>query len=132
MIAERIKQARENMAISKAELARRVNVSRASVSMWEDGKNVSFANILKIAEVLNVEPEWLQYGVTRDSIKIQDLADCIELTRKISTRLDWGLSNAQEAQIAAHLYQQCSKGLPVTESLVYDVMQQVEPQKQIA
>ena len=73
MLAKRIQEAREQKSMSKAELARRVNVSRASVSMWEDGKNISISNIIKIAEVLDVTPEWLQYGVENESVKIEDL-----------------------------------------------------------
>ncbi len=126
MIAERIKQARETLSISKAELARRVSVSRASVSMWEDGKNVSASNILKIAEVLNVEPEWLQYGVTKPTIKVEDLADCLEYIRKASTRYSGMLSDSQQAKIAAYLYRERANGSKITEHLFHDVIQRVE------
>ena len=115
MIAQRIKQARESKGISKAELARRVSVSRASVSMWEDGKNVSSANILKIATVLDVAPEWIQYGVGEENVCVNKLADCIAYARKVTDRNDWDLSDDQYAKMAAHLYREYDKGAPLNE-----------------
>ncbi len=115
MIAQRIKQARENKGISKAELARRVSVSRASVSMWEDGKNVSSANILKISEVLNVAPEWVQYGVGGDNLSVDRLADCLAYARKVTNRNEWDLSDDEYAKVAAHLYLEHDKGAPLNE-----------------
>ncbi|VAW75862.1 hypothetical protein MNBD_GAMMA12-637 [hydrothermal vent metagenome] len=115
MIAQRIKQARESKGISKAELARRVAVSRASVSMWEDGKNVSSANILKIAGVLDVAPEWIQYGVGEENVCVNTLADCLAYVRKVTSRKDLDLSDDQYARVAAHLYQEHGKGAPLNE-----------------
>jgi transcriptional regulator with XRE-family HTH domain len=117
MLAKRIQEAREQKSMSKAELARRVNVSRASVSMWEDGKNISISNIIKIAEVLDVTPEWLQYGVENESVKIEDLADCLEYTREISSRYDWELSDRQYARVAAYLYKERSRGMPINDQI---------------
>ena len=124
MIANRIKEARERKSISKAELARRVQVSRASVSMWEDGKNISLANIIKIAQVLGVAPEWLQYGVGEANVKAEELADCIEYTRQISDRFEWDLTDKQYARLAAYLYQERSKGIPITDNQLEHFVQQ--------
>ncbi len=124
MIANRIKEARERKSISKAELARRVQVSRASVSMWEDGKNISLANIAKIAQVLGVAPEWLQYGVGEVNVKAEELADCIEYTRQISDRFEWDLTDKQYARLAVYLYQERCKGTPITDNQLESFVQQ--------
>ena len=131
MIAERIKIAREKKSMTKAELARRVEVSRASVSMWEDGKNISVSNIHKIAEALEVTPQWLQYGVTESvsSIKAEDLAECLIVTRQIFHRFEWSLSDTQHARLAVHLYQEREKGNPDAEQVIVNMMKKgaVEP-----
>jgi len=63
-LASRIIEARGELDISKAELARRVGVSRATVSMWESGQIESLRddNLLLLAELLNVSPRWLNSG----------------------------------------------------------------------
>ena len=63
-LASRIIGAREELDISKAELARRVGVSRATVSMWESGQIESLRddNLLLLAELLKVSPRWLNSG----------------------------------------------------------------------
>ncbi len=63
-LASRIIEARGELDISKAELARRVGVTRATVSMWESGQIESLRddNLLLLAELLNVSPRWLNSG----------------------------------------------------------------------
>jgi len=123
MIAERIKIAREKKSMTKAELARQVEVSRASVSMWEDGKNISVSNIHKIANALEVTPEWLQYGVKESVIVVDELAECLTVTRQIIERFNWDLSDGQHAKLAAHLYQERAIGSSDAEEVILSVMQ---------
>lgn len=130
MIAQRIKQARELKGISKAELARRVCVSRASVSMWEDGKNVSSGNIITIAKVLEVAPEWLQYGVKDFTVSVDELADCLAYTRAMTNLNDWDLSDDQYAKVAAYLYQQQSKGVELSEIQLEHLVHQQQTRQQ--
>lgn len=63
-LASRIVEARQELDISKAELARRVGVTRATVSMWESGQIESLKddNLLLLAELLQVSPRWLNAG----------------------------------------------------------------------
>ncbi len=129
MIAQRIKTAREQLSMSKAELARRVEVSRASVSMWEDGKNISIHNIHKIAGVLQIKPEWLQYGVDDIPVKIEELADCLMLAKRVSSKFNQDLSDEQHARVAAWLYGERSKGEVVTEHDIAGLVQaETQPQ----
>jgi SOS-response transcriptional repressor LexA len=61
---ERITYARTKAGLSKANIARAVGVSSPTVTDWESGKikNIEGANLLKLASVLKVTPEWLQTG----------------------------------------------------------------------
>lgn len=63
-LANRIVEAREELDISKAELARRVGVTRATVSMWESGQIESLKDdhLLQLAELLDLNPKWLNCG----------------------------------------------------------------------
>lgn len=63
-LAGRIIDARKQLDISKAELARRVGVTRATVTMWESGQIESLRddNLLQLAEQLNLNPRWLNSG----------------------------------------------------------------------
>ena len=47
--------------ISPSELARRVNLSRSSVSQWlsDQTKSLQSGNLYKVADALNVNPKWL-------------------------------------------------------------------------
>lgn len=61
---ERITYARTKAGFSKAYIARSVGVSSPTVTDWESGKikTIEAGNLLKLAQVLNVDPEWLQTG----------------------------------------------------------------------
>ncbi|HWY25763.1 MAG TPA: LexA family transcriptional regulator [Nevskia sp.] len=63
-LASRIVEARGELDISKAELARRIGVSRATVSMWESGQIESLKDdhLLQLAELLDLNPKWLNSG----------------------------------------------------------------------
>lgn len=60
----RLKARREALGISQADFARRVGVKPPTVFEWEDEqtKNLKAKNLLKIASVLEVTPDWLLTG----------------------------------------------------------------------
>ena len=60
---ERLKQARNNQNLSQAKLAKMVGVSQAAIAALENGLNKSTKNLLDIAKVLKVSPEWLHNGI---------------------------------------------------------------------
>lgn len=61
---QRVKEAREAAKLSQAEFARRVGVRQPTVFEWEGGetKTLKGPNLLKVASVLGVTPEWLLTG----------------------------------------------------------------------
>lgn len=66
-INRRIREARERLAISQAELARRVGVSTQAVQQWEDENPEVQTSPRpkirgKVAEALGVHLAWLEYG----------------------------------------------------------------------
>ncbi len=70
-IGERIKKARSWASLSQKDLALAIsqfgdgkNLSRTAIAQWESGitKEIGAANLLKAAKILQVSPEWLQFG----------------------------------------------------------------------
>jgi transcriptional regulator with XRE-family HTH domain len=63
-IGTRIKSARKAAKITQEELGRAVGVSHAAVSLWESGssKGLKSENLVKCANFLNVDIEWLVTG----------------------------------------------------------------------
>lgn len=60
---ERLKDAREKLGISQAELARRIGLkSTGSVGNWEAGTRAMPRELVALAAELKVRPEWLRYG----------------------------------------------------------------------
>ena len=61
---KRITVGRERLGVSKSEFARRVGVSTATTADWESGviKMIDGKNLVKVASVLKVTPEWLITG----------------------------------------------------------------------
>lgn len=63
-LAERMKLALAQAEIKQIELARRVGVTRGTVSLWLKGTTTSIEgeNLLKAAQILGVSPNWLSSG----------------------------------------------------------------------
>lgn len=63
-ISERIKQRMQTLGMKRAaELVKATGVSKGSVSQWlSDSSAPTGANLLKLAKVLGVQPEWLLTG----------------------------------------------------------------------
>ncbi|MCD6039766.1 MAG: hypothetical protein K0S27_1166 [Gammaproteobacteria bacterium] len=71
---DRIKKARlesglsqEALAKAMSQLADKKRISRTAITQWESSKTkgIEAANLLKAAKVLNIEPDWLQFGTGR-------------------------------------------------------------------
>ena len=65
-IARRITQAREAASLSKAELARKIGVTRSAAGQWENADSPTTPtgpNLQLIAKVTGVNAEWLSHGV---------------------------------------------------------------------
>lgn len=63
MLESRIKEARERLGWSQADLARRMHVAQPTVSGWEAGKKSPRVRILaRLAGILGVSIEWLSTG----------------------------------------------------------------------
>lgn len=122
-LSSRIKKARVKAGISQAELARRMAISRASVSIWESGGNVSQENILKLSSLLRVTPEWLQYDVSaRPEVDVEMLKDCLIKTELMSKKLNVDLNQDQQARLAAYLYTEELRGAEPDEKRVSDLI----------
>lgn len=59
-IGSRITRLREQSGMSQADLARRMNISRASVQSWECGVNYpSTDNLISLAKIFHVSTDYL-------------------------------------------------------------------------
>lgn len=63
-LADRLRAALAEARMNQSELARRVGVTRGAVSFWLNSATTNLAgeNLLKVASVLSVSPNWLATG----------------------------------------------------------------------
>ena len=74
MIEERLKEVMLEKGISSTELARKAGMKKQSIYKYERGliKNVPYVTVLRLSEVLDVNPSYL-VGWTNDKIRPVDL-----------------------------------------------------------
>ena len=76
MIGENIKRLRMSLGISQVELACRLNVTKQSVSNWENNNILpSIAMLIKLAEVFSVSTDHILGLDERRYIEITGLSD---------------------------------------------------------
>lgn len=92
---QRLKEAREALKMSQAELARRAGVRQPTVYEWEEGitKSLKGPNLLKVASALETTPEWLLTGkgaksrntpsVVRDEAADSLSPDVLEMAKRL-------------------------------------------------
>lgn len=62
-IGERIRDLRKKYKMTQAEVARKINVSSPTITQWENNQTSPKGdNLLKLAHVLSVSPDWLVNG----------------------------------------------------------------------
>ena len=63
-VGKRIRQVRIAAGLTQQQIADQVGVTKSSVAQWEGGqtKHLRGENLLKVAQVLNVDPDWLISG----------------------------------------------------------------------
>ncbi|WP_232729353.1 XRE family transcriptional regulator [Providencia rettgeri] len=70
---ERIKQARLAKKMTQAELAQQLGVTPQSVQQWETSTEPRKNRVMKIAEILSVDAEWLLFGTAKkDGVPAKD------------------------------------------------------------
>ncbi len=62
-LGDRLKSVRRERRMSQAALAKAVGSRQSSINDIESGRNKTSTYLLKIANVLNVDPNWLETGV---------------------------------------------------------------------
>lgn len=79
----RLKQAIEKSGLTQTQVAKKINVTHASVSRWVNGGSYTMENAIALAKVLNVEPAWLVFGVDDLSAVQTEPPDWEELRNQI-------------------------------------------------
>lgn len=60
--AERLKNCRISLGLSQADLGKKVGLTQGQIGFYENGKTLGVKHILKLANALEVRPEWIMYG----------------------------------------------------------------------
>ena len=72
IFGKRLKELRETRELSQAELAKRLNVAKSTVSMWENNKREPEYEMLEnICDLFNVDPNYL-FGEINDNLYYMD------------------------------------------------------------
>lgn len=76
MVADRIKDLREENRMTQSDLARKLSITRASVNAWEMGISVpSTQYIVELAGIFNVSTDYLLDVTPSASINISGLTE---------------------------------------------------------
>ena len=76
MVADRIKDLREENRMTQSDLARKLSITRASVNAWEMGISVpSTQYIVELAGIFNVSTDYLLDVAPSASINISGLTE---------------------------------------------------------
>lgn len=76
MVADRIKELREQMGFTQAALAKRLKITRSSVNAWEMGITVpSTQCIVELAEIFKVSTDYLLGVNSTASIDVSGLTE---------------------------------------------------------
>ena len=76
MIADRIKQLREQLGLTQSELAKRLGITRSSVNAWEQGISVpSTQFIVELSGLFHVSTDFLLCVEKTESIYTSGLTD---------------------------------------------------------
>lgn len=59
----RIKQRREALNMSQAQLSKKLKISQSAIALLENGRNQSTTKIIELAAILQTTPEWLLTGM---------------------------------------------------------------------
>lgn len=61
-LSERLKKKRVSMKMTQTELAKRAGIKQQSIQLIEAGVTKRPRFLFEIAQALNCDPSWLQYG----------------------------------------------------------------------
>lgn len=76
VVADRIKEMREQNGYTQAELAKQLGITRSSVNAWEQGISVpSTQYIVELAELFKVSTDYLLGVGSTATISVSGLAD---------------------------------------------------------
>ena len=76
MVAERIKELREQEKMTQTELSKRLGITRSAVNAWEMGISVpSTQYILELAELFRVSTDYLLGARHTSSVSVEGLDD---------------------------------------------------------
>jgi len=95
-IGQRIRMARERAGLHQAEVARRLRLSRQSVQQWDNEQNApKQSRLVELADVLQVDAQWLLTGESKDEWEDQELQRLLTLQERQLLGMFEGLDPAR-------------------------------------
>ena len=78
MIADTIKNLRQQSGLTQSDLAKRLNITRSSVNAWEMGiSSPSSQYIIALASIFNVSTDYLLGVSTSATVSVKDIEETI-------------------------------------------------------
>ncbi|MCE5222076.1 MAG: helix-turn-helix domain-containing protein [Clostridium sp.] len=102
-IGERIRDARLKKSLRQKDLANILNVAEVTVKKYEDkSRKLHIDTVTKIANALEVSPNWLMFGLTNEQKNKRDELDLVMNTSKFLRSLGYTLdfSGGEECDLA--------------------------------
>lgn len=85
---ERIRELRKLARMSQEAIAREVGVTMRGYQAWERGESeIRFENLTRLADVLKVTPDFIEYGRPRARGETPDMAKTLDIGAEILKRL---------------------------------------------
>jgi transcriptional regulator with XRE-family HTH domain len=101
-LGDRLRQARDNRALTQDQLAQRIGVSRSLISQWENGivQEIGASHLWQAARTLKVSLDWLLEGDDEPACAEPPPIDYSIIPAALVTA--WaGLTQAQRAELLA-------------------------------
>lgn len=96
ILAERLKQTRERQKLTQRELAKKADITAATISAYEKGaKNPTLQNVIQLSEALNVSIDWL-CGNENSNAKPKSYSDVILNIVNALNCVYYSIDNADE------------------------------------
>lgn len=86
-LSERLKKCREELGLTLTEVAEKMGVSTSTILRYESQsiENISAANLEKLAEALNVTPNYLMGWESEEDVELQEYLEMLHKRPEMKT-----------------------------------------------
>lgn len=96
-LAEQLKASRENKGLSQSDVARKLNITRQSISKWETGKSYpDLDNLVLLSEIYEISIDELLKENQLLKKKINENNETIDESKRRLEWINWQMSGARD------------------------------------